>query len=83
MVHRGNTREPKRIRNVRMSTLEDKLRRHKNKRRIWRRCVATIAKKINYFPAREDRDEVSEIHLSERAQEESFAYEAASLEAAS
>jgi hypothetical protein len=44
MVHRGNTREPKRIRDVRMSTLEDKLRRHKNKRRIWRRCIATLAK---------------------------------------
>jgi hypothetical protein len=26
-----------------MSTLEDKLRRHKNKRRIWRRCVARLA----------------------------------------
>ena len=43
MVHRGPTREPKVIRNVRMSTLEDKLRRHKNKRRIWRRCVARLA----------------------------------------
>lgn len=42
MVHRGNTREPKRIRNVRMSALADKLRRHKNKRRIWRRCVARL-----------------------------------------
>lgn len=43
MVHRGPTREPKKIRNVRMSTLEDKLRRHKNKRRIWRRCVTRLA----------------------------------------
>jgi len=43
MVHRGNTREQKRIRNVRMSTLEDKLRRHKNKRRIWRRAVSRLA----------------------------------------
>ena len=55
MVHRGNTREPKRIRNVRMSTLEDKLRRHKNKRRIWRRCIASLAKlkleQINYEAA--------------------------------
>ncbi len=55
MVHRGNTREPKRIRNVRMSTLEDKLRRHKNKRRIWRRCIASLAKlkfeSINYDAA--------------------------------
>jgi hypothetical protein len=42
MVHRGSTREPKRIRNVRMSTLEDKLKRHKNKRRIWRRCIARL-----------------------------------------
>ena len=44
MVHRGNTREPKRIHNVRMSTLEDKLRRHKNKRRVWRRCITRLAR---------------------------------------
>ncbi|MDE1919765.1 MAG: hypothetical protein KGH56_03705 [Patescibacteria group bacterium] len=28
---------------MRMSTLEDKVRRHKNKRRIWRRCTARLA----------------------------------------
>ena len=43
MVHRGTTREPKRIRPLRISTLEEKLRRHKNKARIWRRCVARLA----------------------------------------
>ena len=44
MVYRGSrARETKRIRNVRMSTLEDKLRRHRNKKRIWRRCVARLA----------------------------------------
>ncbi|HVY55287.1 MAG TPA: hypothetical protein VHC46_05975 [Thermodesulfobacteriota bacterium] len=26
-----------------MSTLEEKLRRHRNKKRIWRRCVARLA----------------------------------------
>jgi hypothetical protein len=44
MVYRGSkAREAKRIRNVRMSTLEEKLRRHRNKKRIWRRCVARLA----------------------------------------
>lgn len=43
IVRFGRAREPKRIRNVRISTLEDKLRRHKNKARIWRRCVTRLA----------------------------------------
>lgn len=55
MVHRGSTREPKKIRNMRMSTLEDKLRRHKNKRRIWRRAVARLTlikiEQLNYDAA--------------------------------
>lgn len=43
MVHRGNTREPKGLRGVRISTIEDKWRRHKNKRRIWQRYMKKIA----------------------------------------
>lgn len=43
MVHRGNTREPKKIRHVRESTIEEKYRRHKNKERIWRRCVKRLS----------------------------------------
>lgn len=39
---KNRPREPKRIRNVRMSSLEDKLRRHRNKKRIWRRCVSRL-----------------------------------------
>lgn len=44
MVHRGaKPREPKHL-SVRVeSTLADKLRRHRNKKRIWRRCVARLA----------------------------------------
>ena len=83
MVHRGNTREPKRIRNVRMSTIEDKVRRHKNKRRIWRRCIVRLARKITYYQTSEDRKEISEFLFSERVQGENFVYDAASLEAAS
>ena len=43
MVHRGSTRESKRIREFRVSTIEDKYRRHKNKERIWKRCVTRLA----------------------------------------
>ncbi len=43
MVHRGNTREPKRMKSIRASTLEDKWRRHKNKKRVWQRCTARLA----------------------------------------
>lgn len=44
MVYRGaKPREAKGVRSARMSTLEEKLRRHKNKKRIWRRCVARLA----------------------------------------
>ncbi len=43
MISRGaRPRESKRLRTVQVSTLEDKLRRHKNKRRIWRRAVARL-----------------------------------------
>jgi len=45
MVYRGaKPREAKQIRLARrVSTLEEKLRRHKNKKRIWRRCVQRLA----------------------------------------
>lgn len=43
MVHRGNTREPKRIRQIRVSSIEEKWRRHKNKRRIWQRYMKKLA----------------------------------------
>lgn len=44
MVYRGpKPREAKFLRVRRESTLEEKLRRHKNKKRIWRRCVAQLA----------------------------------------
>jgi hypothetical protein len=36
-------REAKRIRQSQVSTIEDKLRRHRNKERIWRRAVAKLA----------------------------------------
>jgi hypothetical protein len=44
MIHRGSRpRESKNFRKaVRMSTLEDKLRRHRNKKRIWRRAVRRL-----------------------------------------
>ncbi|HEX8994181.1 MAG TPA: hypothetical protein VF803_02920 [Candidatus Paceibacterota bacterium] len=40
---RATPREPKFLFKRTSSTLEDKLRRHKNKKRIWRRCVAQLA----------------------------------------
>jgi hypothetical protein len=43
MVHRGNTREPKFLKPRKFSSSEDKWRRHKNKERIWRRCVLKLA----------------------------------------
>ncbi|MGB4076619.1 MAG: hypothetical protein WBK28_02860 [Minisyncoccia bacterium] len=43
MIHRARPRESKRIRHVRVSTIEDKWRRHKNKERIWKRCVEKLA----------------------------------------
>jgi hypothetical protein len=44
MVYRGpKPREAKFLFVRRESTLEEKLRRHKNKKRIWRRCVAQLA----------------------------------------
>jgi hypothetical protein len=44
MVHRGNTREPKFLNEPRkLSTPEEKYRRHKNKLRIWRRAVKRLA----------------------------------------
>ncbi|KND50779.1 MAG: hypothetical protein ABA06_04820 [Parcubacteria bacterium C7867-001] len=43
MVHRGTTRESKQIRKAEISTFEQKWRRHKNKQRIWKRCVQKLA----------------------------------------
>jgi len=40
---RAKKRESKQIVLNRISTPEDKLRRHKNKERIWRRCVTRLA----------------------------------------
>jgi hypothetical protein len=43
-MHRtSRPREAKLLYERQSSTLEDKLRRHKNKKRIWRRCVAQLA----------------------------------------
>jgi hypothetical protein len=41
-VSRARPREAKLLYERQSSTLEDKLRRHKNKKRIWRRCVAQL-----------------------------------------
>jgi hypothetical protein len=43
MMHRGTTRESKGLRERRASTIEDKWRRHKNKRRIWQRYMKKLA----------------------------------------
>ena len=44
MVYRGQKpREAKFLFKRSESTLAEKLRRHKNKKRIWRRCVAQLA----------------------------------------
>ena len=42
MIHRGTTREPKRLRQSRPSTLLDKLRRHRNKIRIYQRRMSKV-----------------------------------------
>ncbi|HEY0948487.1 MAG TPA: hypothetical protein VGE53_03365 [Candidatus Paceibacterota bacterium] len=43
MVHRGTTRETKGLRALRSSTPSLKLRRHRNKMRIWRRAVKRLS----------------------------------------
>lgn len=43
MVYRDPIRELKRMRPVRVSTFEEKLRCHKNKYRIWRRYVVLLS----------------------------------------
>lgn len=50
MIHRGSRpRESKNFRKaVRMSTLEDKIRRHRNKKRIWRRAVKRLDSLVRY-----------------------------------
>ncbi|MGE5541258.1 MAG: hypothetical protein ACM3TU_03190 [Bacillota bacterium] len=42
-AHRGSTREAKKIYSHRISTIEDKLKRHRRKARIWRRAVRRLA----------------------------------------
>lgn len=43
MIHRARPRESKKLRESRASTVEDKWRRHRNKERIWQRCVKKLA----------------------------------------
>jgi hypothetical protein len=43
MIHRPRARESKKLQPIRVSTMEDKWRRHKNKLRIWQRCVKKLA----------------------------------------
>lgn len=51
MVHRGTTREPKGLKARMASTPDAKLRRHRNKLRIWRRCVKRLADVSQAVPA--------------------------------
>ncbi|MGH7175077.1 MAG: hypothetical protein ACREGR_01820 [Minisyncoccia bacterium] len=47
MVYRGaKPREAKRVQAIRVSTLEDKYRRHRNKARIWRRAVKRLSQEL-------------------------------------
>lgn len=46
LAHRGPTRESKRIHVHRISTIEDKLKRHRRKARIWRRAVRRLAQEV-------------------------------------
>ncbi len=50
MMHRGTTREAKHLRSHRHSTPSQKLRRHRNKARIWRRCVKRLSDLIEVTP---------------------------------
>jgi hypothetical protein len=50
MIHRGTTRESKGLRSRRPSTPSKKLRRHRNKARIWRRCVKRLSHLIEETP---------------------------------
>lgn len=45
-VHRGPTRESKRVYSHRISTIDDKLKRHRRKARIWRRAVKRLAQNV-------------------------------------
>ena len=42
MVHRGTSRESRKLQVRSVSTAEQKLRRHRNKMRIWRRAVRRL-----------------------------------------
>jgi len=48
--HRGSTRESKRTYLHRISTINDKLRRHRRKARIWRRAVKRLAHEVTLGP---------------------------------
>jgi hypothetical protein len=51
MIHKGTTREAKCLRTThRSSTPSQKLRRHRNKARIWRRCVKRLSQIIEVTP---------------------------------
>jgi hypothetical protein len=45
-AHRGSTRESKHLFVHRISTIEDKLKRHRRKARIWRRAVKRLAQDL-------------------------------------
>ena len=51
MMHKGTTRESKHLRSTRHSTPSQKLRRHRNKARIWRRCTKRLSQLIEVTPA--------------------------------
>ncbi len=51
MMHKGTTRESKLLRSTRSSTPSQKLRRHRNKARIWRRCTKRLSQLIEVTPA--------------------------------
>jgi hypothetical protein len=50
MMHKGTTREAKGLRTHGQSTPSQKLRRHRNKARIWRRCVKRLSDLIEATP---------------------------------
>jgi hypothetical protein len=45
-TYRGRVREQRRITVHRISTIEDKLKRHRRKARIWRRAVKRLAEEL-------------------------------------
>src|SRR5579872_1132936 len=49
-VYRARKRETKRMVVQRISTIEDKLKRHRRKARIWRRAVKRLAEELIHAP---------------------------------